>query len=272
MKIRFMSGVMCAIVVLLILFVNVPLVDTIVVTGVSLIAMYEYMKAFKHAGYNPISWIGYVGCFAIFLMGGILDDTDKILLFRIALPAAIIMIFMYITLKNLKTSVIDVMITGFSLMYVPFLFSFVKLVLSMEHGRFFIWYVLLGAFASDIFAYLIGSKFGKRKLCPDISPKKTVEGALAGIIGVVISYIVLTVIANNVLGLNINIWIAIISSVVIAIVGQFGDLSASAIKRFCKIKDFGTIMPGHGGILDRFDSILFVAPVVYMMLKVYLGF
>lgn len=272
MKIRFMSGVICAIVVLLILFVNVPIIDTIVVTGVSLIAMYEYMKAFKNAGYNPISWIGYAGCFTIFLMGGVFKDTDKILLFRIALPAAIIMIFMYIILRNLKTSVIDVMITGFSLMYIPFLFSFVKLILSMEHGRFFIWYVLLGAFASDVFAFLIGTKFGKRKLCPNISPKKTIEGSIAGIIGVVISYVILTIIANNVISLNVNIWIAVLGSVIISIVGQFGDLSASAIKRFCNIKDFGTIMPGHGGILDRFDSILFVAPVVYMMLKVYLGF
>lgn len=272
MKIRFMSGVACAIVVLLILFVNVPIIDTIVITAISLIAMNEYMKAFKSAGYSPISWIGYIGCFSIFLMGGILQDADKILLFRIALPAIIIMIFMYIILRNLKTSVIDVMITGFSLMYIPFLFSFVKLILSMQHGRFFIWYVLLGAFASDIFAYLIGTKFGKRKLCPDISPKKTVEGSIAGIIGVVISYTILTIIANRVIGLNINIVVAIVGSVIISIVGQFGDLSASAIKRFCKIKDFGSIMPGHGGILDRFDSILFVAPVVYMMLKVYLGF
>ncbi|MEG2348459.1 MAG: phosphatidate cytidylyltransferase [Clostridia bacterium] len=267
-----MSGVMCAIVVLLILFVDVPIIDTVVVTAISLIGIYEYNKAFKKAGYHPISWIGYLGCFAIFLMGGILNNADKMVLFRIAMPAVVIMIFMYIILRNLKTSVMDVMITGFSLMYIPFMFSFVKLILLMPHGRFLIWFVLMGAFASDVFAYVIGSKFGKRKLCPDISPKKTVEGSIAGIIGVIISYIILAVVANNMLAMNLNILIIVFAGFITAIVGQFGDLSASAIKRFCNIKDFGTIMPGHGGILDRFDSILFVAPVVYMLLKVYLGF
>ncbi|MNI47465.1 Phosphatidate cytidylyltransferase [compost metagenome] len=128
----------------------------------------------------------------------------------------------------------------------------------------------MGAFASDTFAYFIGSKFGKTKLCPDISPKKTVEGAIGGILGVMITYCVITYIANTYFMMDFNIIYILLAGVIAGISGQFGDLSASAIKRYCKVKDFGNLMPGHGGILDRFDSILFVAPIIYIFLKLYI--
>ena len=271
MKTRIISGVVYFVFLAAILVLNIPIVDTIVVVSISLLGVYEYIKAFKSAGYNPISWIGYLGCLTLFSMGGFVNNADKILCLRIALPVIIIAVFMYAILTNLKFNIIDIRITCFSLVLIPFMFSFIKLILMMENGRLLIWFVLLGAFASDIMAYFIGSKFGKKKLCPDISPKKTVEGSIAGIIGVVISYIILTIIANVYFELNLNLLVIIISAIVIAIVGQFGDLTASAIKRFCKIKDFGSIMPGHGGILDRLDSVMFVAPVVYILFKVYFG-
>lgn len=272
MKTRIISGLIYSILLVAILVVNVPLVDTIIIFTISVIGIYEYMKAFKSAGYNPVSWIGYVGCLGLFTMGGIIENSEKVIYLRLFLPAILILIFIYAILTNLKVNIMDIMITCFSLILIPFMFSFMKLVLMMPHGRLLILYVLLGAFVSDIFAYFIGSKFGKKKLCPDISPKKTVEGSIAGIIGVVISYIVLTIIANNCFGLNINLLVIIIAGIVVAIIGQFGDLTASAIKRFCKIKDFGSIMPGHGGILDRFDSVMFVAPIIYILFKIYLGF
>ena len=133
-----------------------------------------------------------------------------------------------------------------------------------------IWFVIMGAFACDTMAYLIGCKFGKRKLCPDVSPKKTIEGSIAGIIGVIIAYIIIYAIAKYGFSIQLNIWLIMLMAIVSGVNGQFGDLAASAIKRFCKIKDFGTIMPGHGGILDRCDSIMFVAPLVYIILKVYM--
>ncbi len=272
MKTRIISGLIYSIFLVAILIINVEIVDTIVIFAISAIGMYEYMKAFKTAGYNPVSWVGYIGCLGLFAMGGIIQNGEKIMYLRVFLPIAIILLFIYAILTNLKTNIMDIMITCFSLVLIPFMFSFMKLVLLMEHGRIILLYVLFGAFASDIFAYFIGSKFGKKKLCPNISPKKTVEGSVAGIIGVVVSYIVLTIISNNYFGLSINFMVIIISGVIIAVIGQFGDLTASAIKRFCKIKDFGSIMPGHGGILDRFDSVMFVAPIVYILFKFFLGF
>ncbi len=269
MKQRLISSVIYFLLLLSILVINIPIVDTIIVVLVSLIAIHEYCKAFKSIGYNPIASIGYIGCLGIFLMGIPLEFESKIIIIRVVLPILIIGLFIYIIIKKLKVTVIDIAVTILSLIYIPFMFSFVKLVLSMPNSRGIIWFVILGAFMSDIMGYLIGRKFGKRKLCPLISPKKTVEGSIAGIVGVVISYVILTIILNNFFNLNLNMVIVIIMAIICAVAGQFGDLSASSIKRYCGVKDFGSIMPGHGGILDRCDSILFVAPIVYIFFRLY---
>ncbi|MCX8074483.1 MAG: phosphatidate cytidylyltransferase [Clostridia bacterium] len=270
MKKRIISGAIFLALIILIIFVDQPIVDTLIVVGLSVVGIYEYNNAFKKAGYRPISWVGYLGCLTIFTMGGLISDENKVLLTKISIPILVIAIFMYIILTNLKRSIVDVAITVFSLLYIPFMFSFIKLILMMDNSRILVWYIFMGAFATDTFAYFIGSKFGKNKLCPEISPNKTVEGSIGGIIGAVLSYILLTCIANEYFGTNINMLYIIVAGVVAGIAGQFGDLSASAIKRHCKIKDFGNLIPGHGGILDRFDSIIFVAPIVYIFLKLYL--
>lgn len=270
MKKRVISGVIFVAILVLIMIVDVPLVDTLLVVILSILGIYEYNKAFKNIGYKPISWVGYAGCLVIFTTGRLISDTNKFMLLKIIVPAVIISLFMYMILTNLKRTVIDVAITVFSLLYIPFMFSFIKLILAMECGRILICYVFLGAFASDTFSYLIGTKFGKTKLCPDISPKKTVEGSIGGIIGVVISYCILNLIAGKCFDMGFEYYKIIIAGVIAGIAGQFGDLSASAIKRYCNIKDFGNLIPGHGGILDRFDSVLFVAPIIYIFLKVYI--
>ena len=267
---RIISSVIFTVILVLIMFVVNSIVDSAIIVLLSLIGIYEYNKAFKNAGYKPISWVGYLACFVIFTMGGIISDENKLLLIKIAVPTVLIVIFMYVIITNLKRSIIDIAITVFSLIYIPFMFSFVKLILMMPLGRVLIWFVFLGAFASDVSAYFIGTKFGKTKLCPDISPKKTVEGSIGGIIGVVLSYAVLTYIANRYFGMTLQYGYTLMAGVIAGIAGQFGDLSASAIKRYCNVKDFGNLIPGHGGILDRFDSILFVAPVIYMFLKIYI--
>lgn len=270
MKRRILSGAIFLLILLLIGFFDSPLVDTCVITLLSIVGIYEYNKAFKNANFKPISWVGYLGCITIFLMGGIIPDGDKMYITKIALPAFIIIIFMYIILTNLRRTIVDVAITVFSLLYIPFMFSFLKLILMMENGRFLIIYVFMAAFASDTFAYFVGSKFGKNKLCPEISPKKTVEGSIGGILGVILCFTIITYFGNAYFSMDLNIIYMLFAGVIAGIAGQFGDLSASAIKRYCNIKDFGNIIPGHGGILDRFDSMLFVAPVMYMFLKLYM--
>jgi phosphatidate cytidylyltransferase len=269
MKKRIISGAVFVALWAAILLINNPLFDTAIVVTLALIATHEYYKAFRNIGYKPISWIGYVGCLALFLMGGIIPEEYKMLLIKIIVPVGLISAFAYMVVGNVKRTILDVAITIFGLLYIPCLFAFLKLILGLrEYSRFYLLYVLFGAVVSDTFAFLVGSKFGKTKLAPDISPNKTVEGSMGGIIGVVISFIIMTIVGNlNGIPGDVFYWTMV--GVAAAIAGQFGDLTASAIKRFCKIKDFGNIMPGHGGILDRFDSLMFVAPIVYIFITLY---
>lgn len=270
MKKRIISGAVFAVILTVLLLVNNSLVDTLFVLVLSLIGIFELNKVLKNVGYKPIAWIEYLGCLQIFFMGSIIPEAYKVLLIKIIVPIAIIGAFAYMIVGTVKRTVIDVALTIFAVIYVPFMFSFMKLIMELNNGRYYFMFVLCGAFVSDTFAYLIGSRFGRTKLCPEISPNKTVEGSIGGIIGVIISYTILALIGKYALYMNINVYYWVFIAIIAAIAGQFGDLTASAIKRMCKIKDFGNIMPGHGGVLDRFDSVMFVAPIVYAFIKLYI--
>lgn len=136
------------------------------------------------------------------------------------------------------------------------------------HIRFLIWFCLAGPVFSDTFALFAGIKFGKHKLCPRVSPKKTVEGAIGGVLGSAVINIIALFVCNWLCykPFPIPVWFMIILAFVIPVVSMFGDLFASTIKRNYGIKDFGNLIPGHGGIMDRLDSISIVAPFVYCVL------
>lgn len=139
------------------------------------------------------------------------------------------------------------------------------------HGVFFIVVGLCGAWIADSGAYFTGVAIGKKKLCPEISPKKTVEGFVGGIISTAVVFVATFAVYDNLIskekmGLTVLSYIAIaLMGAVCALVGTVGDLTASMVKRQTGIKDFGNIMPGHGGLMDRFDSVLFVLPVFYLL-------
>lgn len=139
------------------------------------------------------------------------------------------------------------------------------------HGIFLILFILFSACMTDTFAYFAGSFLGKHKLCPKISPKKTVEGAVGGVLGCVLANVILYAVYNNFIFENpTNNYVAVIvASVITSIVGMCGDLTASLIKRNCGIKDFGNLIPGHGGIMDRFDSIMFVSAAFYAVFNIF---
>ncbi len=144
-----------------------------------------------------------------------------------------------------------------------------------EHGTFLVVYTLVTAWIADGGAYFTGTFFGKHKLCPEISPKKTWEGFFGGLVTTVLFAVLLgfgyewfdklTTGENH---FTVNIWLLVAMAVVSTFLGLLGDLIASLIKRQCDIKDFGNILPGHGGIMDRFDSVLLVAPFIYLVCKV----
>lgn len=132
-------------------------------------------------------------------------------------------------------------------------------------GVFMLVYLLFCAWLGDSGAYFVGTFFGKHKLCPDISPKKTIEGLIGGIITVGIGVAVQCLVYNLLLPseMKMNYWVLIPVGMAACVAGVLGDLTASVIKRQYDVKDFGNLMPGHGGVLDRFDSVIFVAPFLY---------
>jgi phosphatidate cytidylyltransferase len=125
--------------------------------------------------------------------------------------------------------------------------------------------IFIGAWMTDTGAYFVGVLFGKHKLIPKVSPKKTIEGAFGGILGCIVGFVLYGFIIQSICDVKVNYVAMIVLATVIAVVSQFGDLVASYIKREREIKDFGFIFPGHGGVLDRFDSIIAVAPTIYFV-------
>lgn len=151
---------------------------------------------------------------------------------------------------------------------IPFLMSALVRIRMMEHGRYFIAAPFVMAFMTDTGAYLIGCAFGKHKLCPIISPKKTVEGLFGGILGGVVGMLVYGLVLQHFFGFDVNYPFAVIYGALGAGGATFGDLMFSVIKRQTGIKDYGKLLPGHGGILDRFDSVTIVAPLAEVLLLI----
>ena len=141
----------------------------------------------------------------------------------------------------------------------------------LKNGEFYWIFMFIGAWMTDVFAYFTGRLFGKHKLIPEISPKKTVEGAIGGVLGCVIANVILYAVYDNFIFENPvhNYFPIVVASVITSVVGMCGDLTASLIKRNYGIKDFGNLIPGHGGIMDRFDSIMFVSAAFYAVFNIF---
>ena len=227
----------------------------------SIVGLNEYYNAFKNADFKPNICLGFFGTICYYSI--IIIDMNSIVLFSSIL---FIILLLFFDIIKRERSILDMAITISGLIYITFLFSNILFLQKGSFGRVLVLFPFITAWLSDTFAYFAGINFGKHKLCPAISPNKTVEGALGGIFGsALFSFIAGTLFYK--LGLPIPLFHYLIIGVLCGITGQAGDLFASSIKRFCNVKDFGKILPGHGGILDRFDSILFTAPTVYIYFK-----
>lgn len=219
-------------------------------TLLSLIGLNEFYNAVGKKDIKPIRGIGYSFTILIFvsnLFG--FGDTSFISYLLIGLSLT------YMVLEE-GTNLVDAGVTCLSILYVPYLFNYLNLL----DGQAFIWLVFIIAFSTDSFAYFGGNFFGKTKLAPKISPNKTLEGFISGIIGGLLS----TVIFWKVLGFE-KFYLCLIVGLITPVISQLGDLAASKMKRFTGVKDYGKLIPGHGGVLDRFDSILFTSPVIYYL-------
>lgn len=177
-------------------------------------------------------------------------------------------VLMYITLLlafcvffEEKVHVKDALCTFGSCFYVILCFSALIAIRQAENvGLYMFLSVFIAAWVTDTFAYFVGVFFGKHKLIPKISPKKTVEGSLGGVVFCIAAFAIYGYILNGIFDADAKLIVFMAAGFVMSLISQLGDLIASAIKRSCGIKDYGTIFPGHGGILDRFDSIMILSP------------
>lgn len=250
--------------VIIVLLLGNKYVIDIAMAIVAIISIHEYFNAFSQ--YKPIKWIG-------FLLAGSISCIHLIpqeLLFSLIgllIPIVIAILFIQLIIKDLKVSIIDIAITLFGILYIVLFTMFIPLLASEQNGKILIWYAILAAWGTDVFAFLIGNtmKLGKHKFSK-ISPKKSIEGCVAGLIGAVVLSLIFTFCMDKFLGFEISYIKVLIISAILSIIGQFGDFAASSIKRFVGIKDYSNLIPGHGGLLDRIDSLIFIAPFAYILL------
>ena len=233
----------------------------------SLTAFHELMKACKLSGeqgrISGPELIGGIGIIAYYLVMTLTQERNYLFLILITILIAFMFLYVF-TFPKYRAE--QVMCAFFCVAYAPVMLSFIYLVRVLPYGIYTVWMIFISSWICDTCAYLSGMLLGKHKLAPVLSPKKSVEGAIGGIVGSALVgglygyFIVEAVISEQQIT-----WIFVLISAVGAIVSQVGDLAASAIKRNHEIKDYGKLIPGHGGVMDRFDSVIFTAPMIYFL-------
>lgn len=262
------------IVIAIIVFGNNIVID-IFFSLVAIIGMKEYFGAFeKNKKAKPIKWIGYLAAISIAVLrlfhtqSSLVDEEiDMINMMFCIVVFSVFVVFFHILNSGMKITIVDGAITLFGILYIPVLTMFLPIIHSQKNGVILLIYIILCGWATDVFAYFAGKIMNTKKhRFSKVSPNKSVEGCIAGAVGAVITCLIYTIICNTYFYTNISYIYIILISLLLSIVGQVGDFAASSIKRYNGIKDYGNIIPGHGGILDRIDSILFIAPIAYVLL------
>lgn len=239
---------------------------TAAVLAVALLSFWEYRRMMKQLDLHIYSIPSFAAITLMVLSSGFHDIS---LFYAVTSGCffALFLLILFIEQEDMQAlfyTVIGDMYIGIGMGSLPLLRGDSGLLpqgeVAMDSGIFLIMFILIGTWASDSFAYFVGRRFGKTQMAPHISPKKTVEGLLGGAAGCVI----LEILFGGFVGFPL--WYALILGILIAIMAPLGDLFESYMKRVCDLKDSGNILPGHGGMLDRFDSLLFVGPVSVMFL------
>lgn len=270
MKTRILTAVIALAVFVGILMLP-PVVFTIALGAVILVMLYECYTATKAD--NLMKFVGGISSIIMMLaMYFTIKITELSLIFVFMAATAILLLYMIIIVtRHGKKSYKDILASGFLTLYIT-VSMWCILFVKEFFGTEFMLLIFICAWTTDTFAYFSGKLFGKHKLISHVSPNKTVEGSIGGVIGAVLCCLVYLVILyqlpTNDFIVNVSHWVVYFIAVglVGGVLSQVGDLIASSIKRDEDIKDFGWIFPGHGGFIDRFDSVMFIAPVILIMI------
>lgn len=259
-KTRLLSGIVLVILAL-VFIINGGYLLLTVCGIISLIGLFELYRVFKIEK-TALAVIGYVAVI-VYYLNLVFHFIPDMMIFVMALLIVCMCAFVFGYPRFHANQVIAAF---FGVFYVAVMLSCIYQTRSLPGGRYLVWLIFLCSWGCDTCAYCVGMLFGKHKMSPKLSPKKSVEGAVGGVIGAAL----LTVIYGFIFKVYMqadNRYILIMAGICAAgaLVSMVGDLAASAIKRNYDIKDYGKLIPGHGGILDRFDSVIFTAPIIFYL-------
>lgn len=235
-----------------------------VILAVSLIGMMEMYRVLDVHKALP-GMLGYLACIGydfLLLFGQEIHRTEFFIAFFLILMLGYVFAF-----PKYRSEQITMVFFGF--FYVAVMLSYVWQLRLCDGGAYLVWLIFIGSWGSDTCAYLVGRKLGKHKIVPKLSPKKSVEGCIGGIVGAAaIGAVYAAVFAGKLAIFSKPVSACAVMGAVSSVISQLGDWAASAIKRNYDVKDYGKLIPGHGGIMDRFDSVIFTAPVIYYLAQI----
>jgi phosphatidate cytidylyltransferase len=268
---RLASGAVLIVIALLTIITGGPVLDVTLLL-ISCIGYGELVRAFglrrQEAGNLLLEGAGYVGTVALYgvillcrVMGYPLFFSEMLVLMLVFFTEMFLYVFSFPKLTSSQITE-----AFFSFVYAPVMLSFIDLTRNLPDGKYAVWLIIISAWGCDTCAYCAGVLLGKHKMSPILSPKKTVEGAIGGILGAaILGGCYAAVVADQMSSVRHPVIFFALISALGAVISMVGDLAASAIKRDHEIKDYGKLIPGHGGIMDRFDSVIFTAPVTYFL-------
>ena len=259
-KTRLLSGIVLVVVALALIITG----DNVLLAGIgviSLIGLYELYRVFQMEK-SLVAIVGYLATilFYVDLEECFISDTMMFVI-------GVLIVFMFIYVFSYPKYKTEQMLAAFfGIFYVSVMLSYVYQTRMLDQGAYLVWLIFLCSWGCDTCAYCVGVLIGKHKMAPVLSPKKSWEGAIGGVVGAVLLTIIYGFVFQNAMDTTVeDILIMAGICAVGAVISMIGDLTASAIKRNYDIKDYGHLIPGHGGILDRFDSVIFTAPVIYFL-------
>lgn len=263
---RLLSGIVLVILALILIITGeeVLLASTFLI---SCIGMYELYRVF-HIEKSIMAWISYLGVFVFYVNLRLIFAGDTM---TIAMGYMILLMFAYVFTYP-KYEAKHIMASFFGFFYVGVMLSYVYQIRSLDNGVYLAFLVFICSWGCDTCAYCVGKLIGKHKMSPKLSPKKSIEGAVGGVVGTALLTALYAYIFHLKMGIASQqiILLAVIAAIA-GLISMVGDLTASAIKRNYDIKDYGHLIPGHGGIMDRFDSMIITAPIIFYLAKYLLG-
>ncbi|SEQ11665.1 phosphatidate cytidylyltransferase [Lachnospiraceae bacterium RM5] len=263
----FLERLISGIILVLIALITIILGGNVLLATIGIISVigyFELVRVYKLEK-SPMAVVGYIACVSYYVI--LFFKLNESILFLIIVALLLNMAFYVFTFPKYKAY--QLMITVFGLFYVVIMLSYIYQVRMMDTGKYLVWLIFLSSWGCDTCAYLVGVMFGNKRLAPVLSPKKSLEGAIGGVIGAALLAFIYSYIFREQMGDNAIIIYPIVCFFG-AIASQVGDLTASGIKRENDVKDYSHLIPGHGGILDRFDSMIVTAPIIFY-LSTYLG-